>query len=120
MASQTYSALLGSAYYLDVVLTETNNVDSNTSTIDYAIYFRMTQSGNYYSYNNGNSLYFALGGNVLINTGNVHSINISGAVSHLLHPAAGHTAITRMVPAPSPWSVPLNRRRTRPTTRQSA
>lgn len=84
MASQTYSALLGSAYYLDVVLTETNNVDSNTSTIDYAIYFRMTQSGNYYSYNNGNSLYFALGGNVLINTGNVHSINISGAVSHLL------------------------------------
>lgn len=84
MASNTYSVVLGTQYYLDLTINETNNVSSNTSTITWVASMRLTNSGNYYNYNGGNSLYVALGGNVLINTSNVHAINISGPVSHTL------------------------------------
>lgn len=77
----TYTAQLTVAYaeYVEITITQTPDVANNRSTISWHIDFYITGSGNYYQYNNGNSLNVVLNGVTYVDTGNICSIQLSGS-----------------------------------------
>ncbi len=80
MASKTYTAQLSVAYqeYIDVIINSTKNDESNTSTVSYAVNFRVVGAGNYYQYNYGNRLLVQIAGTTFVDSANVCGIQLSG------------------------------------------